>query len=114
MPDKKYTTEPVSKSISVIFKNETIVESDQAVVLHEGCHQPVYYFPRSDAKMKFLNPTDHLTHWAHKGDASYFSITVGDQSAENAVWSYETPIDSAKEIKNLLAFYANQVEFVEK
>jgi len=62
MPDKKFSTEPVSKSIKVVFNNETIVESDQALVLHEGSHQPIYYFPRSDVKMEFLNPTDHLTH----------------------------------------------------
>jgi uncharacterized protein (DUF427 family) len=62
MPDKKYSTESVSDSIKVVFKNETIVESDQALVLHEGGHQPIYYFPRTDAKMEFLNPTDHLTH----------------------------------------------------
>jgi len=62
MPDKKFSTESVAKNIKVVFKNETIAESNQALILHEGSHQPVYYFPRSDVKMAFLNPTDHLSH----------------------------------------------------
>ena len=60
--EKKFTTEPVTSSIAVVFENETIVESNQAFLLLEGSHQPVYYFPRTDAKMEFLKPTDHLSH----------------------------------------------------
>ena len=60
--ERKFTTEPVSKPIKVIFSGETIVESDQALLMHEGAHAPVHYFPRSDAKMDFLKPTEHHSH----------------------------------------------------
>ena len=28
----------------------------------------------------------------YKGDASYYTVTVGIESAENAVWAYEEPL----------------------
>ena len=113
MSEKKYTTETVNNTIKVVFNGTTLVESKHALLLKEGSHAPVYYFPRTDAKMEHLQPSEHQTHWPHKGDASYFSITVGDQIAEDAVWSYETPVTSASEIQDLIAFYAEHVDFIE-
>lgn len=48
--------------IKVIFNGTTLVESKQALLLKEGSHAPVYYFPRMDAKMEHLRPSVHLTH----------------------------------------------------
>ena len=62
MSERKFTTESISKPIKVIFKGETIVESEQATLMHEGSHTPVHYFPRSDAKMGFLKRTEHHSH----------------------------------------------------
>ena len=45
------------------------------------------------------------SHCPHKGDASYWSVRVGDRVAENAMWSYEDPIDSVPDLKGLVAFY---------
>ncbi len=53
-----------------------IGESDRAVELTEGSHDPVIYFPRDDIAMAFLEPSDRTSHCPHKGDASYFSIAA--------------------------------------
>src|SRR5215211_7730205 len=45
-----------------------------------------------------------------KGDASYWSVRVGDRVAENAMWGYPEPIEGAPQIAGYLAFYWNTME----
>ncbi|MEM7320273.1 MAG: DUF427 domain-containing protein [Pseudomonadota bacterium] len=80
-------------------------ETQNALELSEGDLAPVIYFPRSDIAMAFLDRTDKTTHCPHKGAASYFSIVNKSSVAENAVWTYEDPIESAAGIKDHLAFH---------
>ena len=79
-------------------------------MLFETRHIPVYYFPRTDVRMDLLQRTAHSTHCPFKGDASYWSVKVGDRVAENAVWSYEDPYPQTMEIKDYLAFYWNRMD----
>ncbi|MCT4559575.1 MAG: DUF427 domain-containing protein [Pelagimonas sp.] len=79
-------------------------ESQNALELVEGDLSPVIYFPREDLGMAFFDRTDHSTHCPHKGDASYFSIMSKSKTYENAVWSYENPIEAVAQIKGYLAF----------
>src|SRR5262249_46773001 len=46
----------------------------------------------------------------YKGDASYWTIRVGNREAENAVWSYENPFPDRQDIKDYVAFYWNRVD----
>jgi uncharacterized protein (DUF427 family) len=62
MPSDKFTTEPVSKTVKVTFNGTTIANSQETLLLREGSHAPVYYFPRSDVNFDVLTKTDHLTH----------------------------------------------------
>jgi uncharacterized protein (DUF427 family) len=55
--------------------------------------------------MDLLEESDHTTHCPFKGEASYRSVRVGDEVAENAVWDYREPIGSCPPIAGYLAFY---------
>jgi uncharacterized protein (DUF427 family) len=55
--------------------------------------------------MDLFEATDHTTYCPFKGDASYWSVRVGDAVAENAVWSYPEPIEFCPPIGGYLAFY---------
>ncbi len=79
-------------------------ESTKALELAEGDYKPVIYFPRADIAMAFLDPTTKSTHCPHKGDANYFSIQTKSAVLENAVWSYENPLEGVEKIKGFLAF----------
>ena len=79
--------------------------SDKALELREGRYRPVIYFPRDDIDMSLLERTPKSTHCPHKGDAGYFSILIRPQILENAVWTYETPLEPVAEIRGHLAFY---------
>jgi uncharacterized protein (DUF427 family) len=89
-------------------------ESHNALELSEGDYPFVIYFPRDDIAMAFLDRTDKTTHCPHKGDASYYSVVTKSQTLENVVWSYEAPKEGVAEIKDHLAFYANDAIAVEQ
>ncbi len=97
---------PFAGRVRVTWRGEVIVDTTAAVRLEESRHDPVYYVPRADARMDLFQRTAHSTHCPHKGDASYFTLAAPDGvRAENAVWSYETPIAKSAPIKGHLAFY---------
>jgi uncharacterized protein (DUF427 family) len=93
------------RRVRVVFGGETVADSRRAKLLHEAGLLPVYYFPIEDVRMELLEESDHTTHCPFKGDASYWSVRAGDRVAENAVWGYPEPIDSAPPIAGYLAFY---------
>jgi uncharacterized protein (DUF427 family) len=98
------------RRIRAVFAGETVVDSRHAKLLHEQGHLPIYYFPEAEVRMDLLQPTDHSTHCPFKGDASYWSVRVGDRVAENAAWSYPDPIETAPALRGYLAFYWNRME----
>jgi uncharacterized protein (DUF427 family) len=48
--------------------------------------------------------SQHKSRCPVKGEASYWSIQVGRQYAENAVWSYTAPLSDAESLKEHFAF----------
>ena len=103
------TTRPAQTRVRVSFNGELIADTADALVLEEGNYPPVYYVPRKDVKMERLIRTSHTSFCPHKGHATYYSISNGAQTAKNAVWSYETPIEPVAAIRELLAFYPDRV-----
>lgn len=89
-------------------------ESTNALELTEGNLAPVIYFPRDDIAMALLDRTSKTTHCPYKGDANYFSIVNKSSVTENAVWTYENPIESVAEIKDHLAFFLGDSVKVEQ
>lgn len=89
-------------------------ESNNVLELSEGELAPVIYFPRDDIAMALLDHSSKTTHCPHKGDASYFSIANKSSVTENAVWSYENPIEAVAEIKDHLAFVIGESVKVEQ
>ena len=102
--------EPVVGRLRVMFNGEAIVDTTQAMMVCETRHAPVYYFLTSDVKATALSPTDHSTHCPFKGDAVYWSLQVGDQVSENAVWAYPDPLPEMPELAGLMAFYHDRVD----
>ena len=97
--------------VQVIFDSEKTADSSNVITVKETDHDPVYYFPREDVQMQRLVRRDHHTHCPFKGEASYYFLS-NDRAAENAVWSYERPYDEVLEIKDRLAFYPENVDFI--
>ena len=102
--------EPCHRRLRARFAGQVIVDTTEAVYLMETGHLPVYYFPRKDVRFDLLVATDTTTHCPHKGDASYWSIVVGDRTSKDAVWGYSSVIASCPDITDYVAFYWDRVE----
>jgi uncharacterized protein (DUF427 family) len=99
--------------VRAAFGGRVIADTRKALtVVETGC-APVLYFPRADVEMGYLDKTDHHTRCPYKGQASYFTLAVDGQAAENAVWSYEDPLPAVLALKGYLAFYPDKVEIHE-
>ncbi len=108
--DYSMSIEPAGKRVKVVFNGKVIADSRRALVLKETRLLPVYYLPREDVAMDFLQPTDHHTYCPFKGTANYWSVAVGDKTADNAAWSYEDPIEEGLGVRGYIAFYWNKVD----
>jgi uncharacterized protein (DUF427 family) len=91
------------KRVRVVFNGEVVADSRHAKLMHEAGLLPVYYFLKEDVRMELLEESDHTTHCPFKGDASYWSVRVGDKVAENAGWGYPEPIESCPPIADMVA-----------
>ena len=111
-PDHPISIEPQRGRVRVTCNGRVVADTTRALVLRETTLRPVFYIPRDDAEMALFERTAHRTHCPYKGDASYYSIRVGDRLAENAIWSYEQPFPAMAEIAGRLAFYPDRVTIV--
>lgn len=105
--------EPEPGRVRVILGGVAIADSARALILREGRLPPVHYIPREDVAAEAISRTAHHSHCPFKGDASYFTLSGGGVTVENAAWSYERPLPAAEAIRGHLAFYPNRVEAIE-
>ena len=110
VPGYRIAFEPSARRVKVVFAGTVVADTRRAVILHETRLPPVYYIPREDVRMDLTTPTDYRTHCPFKGNAHYWTLTAGEHTAENAVWSYEDPLPEALPIKGMIAFYRNRMD----
>src|SRR5262245_47722563 len=113
-PDPGITIAANSNRVVVRLGDAVIADSTRALVMRAAGTPPVQYIPRDDVAMRYLVRTAHQTHCPYKGDASYWTIAVGQRKSENAVWSYEAPLPAMEAIAGHLAFYDDRVDAIEE
>ena len=88
-----------------VVDGTVVAESDDTIVV-EGNH----YFPPDSIKRELFTDGTINTVCPWKGNASYYTIEVGDQRLENIAWYYPEPSEAASQIKDHVAFYTTGVE----
>lgn len=102
--------EVVADRVRVVVGGQAIADSQRALRVVETAGAPVYYVPADDVRMDLLTRTLRSTHCEWKGDATYWTVTVGDRSIEDVAWSYDRPLRGFEPITGYLAFYAAKVD----
>ena len=108
--DRPVWTEPYPRRVRAVLDGVAVVDSSRALLLLEAGHLPVYYFPPANVRTDLLEATDKRSHGPHKGQAAYWSVTVGDRVAPNALWSYQDPLPERTDIKGYLALSWHRME----
>lgn len=101
---------PAAAALRIVADGVEIGRTAEAVILTEGSYPPVTYVPRADMDMTRLIRSEGETTCPWKGKANYFSIQTETGVLENAVWTYETPIEGMEQIAGHLAFYTDKVQ----
>jgi uncharacterized protein (DUF427 family) len=116
-PEHRVDLLPESRRVRVTFGGVVVADTTGALRCEETGHGPVHYLPEKDVRTDLMRATDHRTHCPFKGDASYWTLEVGNGDAvrrsENAVWGYRTPFDEMARLAGYYAFYSTRVDAVE-
>ena len=83
-----------------IWQDDVLAESDRTILV-EGVH----YFPPESIRREYFTPSDTRTICPWKGEAAYYSVTVGDHAQRDAAWTYPDPLPRARHFKNYMAFW---------
>ena len=107
----RITITPSDRHVEVRVGGEVVARSDRPVILEETGLPARYYLPREDVRTDLLHSTSTETTCPFKGQASYWSVEVGDEVLPDVVWSYESPIPDAEGVAGLMCFYNERVDF---
>ena len=98
------------RRVRVVFADMTIAASNRVMLFQEFGRLPIFYFPMEDVRMDLLAATDHHTSSPLKGEASYWTVQVGNRVAEHAAWSYPDPFPNGPPLTGYLAFYWEKMD----
>ncbi|BCF84755.1 MULTISPECIES: DUF427 domain-containing protein [Rhodococcus] len=98
------------RRIRAFFAGHAVADTTRSVYLFERGRLPMYYIPLADVRTEFLVPTSTTTHCPWKGDATYWTIEIGDRRAEDAVWTYPEQFDGSLDLSEYVAFYWDRMD----
>jgi uncharacterized protein (DUF427 family) len=101
---------PARAHVEVRLKGRLLASTDRAMKLDETGLPTRYYLPRDDVRMELLRSTTFHTTCPFKGEASYWSVDIDEETHDGIVWSYETPTAQATDVKTMLSFYPDRTE----
>jgi uncharacterized protein (DUF427 family) len=103
-PGSDLTIEPFDGTVTVSFSDAIIASTNNAKVLRESGHDPVFYIPFEDIYFDFLEKTNTTSRCPIKGVASYWRVSAVGEAAQDFMWAYETPNAVASAIARHGAF----------
>jgi uncharacterized protein (DUF427 family) len=101
---------PSSRHVRVEVDGVTVAESTKPTLLFETGLPVRYYLPKTDVRMDLLAPTETSSHCPYKGDADYWSLSLGEMIVKDVAWSYRTPLPESQKIAGLVCFYPEKVD----
>jgi uncharacterized protein (DUF427 family) len=103
-PKHRLLFDPFPRRVRAYLGGELVLDTRRGMLLHESNLMVQLYVPEDDVRAK-LTLTDHTTHCPFKGDASYWTVTAGERTVENALWGYREPIAEASWLRGYVAVY---------
>jgi uncharacterized protein (DUF427 family) len=98
-----------SRHVRIELDGKLVAESSRPRLVFETKLAPRFYLPREDV-VAALEPTSTRTICAYKGEASYFSLVLGDRTVADLAWTYEAPLPDAAELAGYVSFFDERVD----
>lgn len=100
----KVTVEPFRGTVNVSFSDAMIASTEDALLLREQGHDPVFYVPFRDIYFEFLTPSSTTYHCPRKGEARYWSVEAVGEAENDIMWIYDQPPPQLSAIRQHGAF----------
>ena len=100
---------PSSRQVRLELDGQLLAVSSRPVLLFETMLPTRYYLPRADVTAGLV-PSPTRSWCAYKGQASYFSASVGGRLVPDIAWSYPDPQHDAARVRDLIAFFDERVD----
>lgn len=104
------TIAPTDARVTVRIRGEVVAVTDSALSLRESTYPAVQYVPLTDVTERYLRRSATTTYCPYKGEANYYHVTVGDDTVDDAIWTYEQPHPAVAAIEGHAAFYPDRAE----
>jgi len=96
--------------ISILFNDQTILDTNRAFRVLETSHPPTYYLPIADFKQGVLQPVAKKSFCEFKGMASYWDLVCQGRTAKQAAWGYANPNHRYKALIDTVSVYAHMMD----
>ena len=96
--------------VRAVVGDRVVLDSVRARLLYETGIMPQVYVPLEDFDGSLLTATDTSTHCPFKGDASYWTLRVGERELVDAVWAYESPLEAASWLAGYACLYWDKAD----
>ena len=96
--------------IEVRALGQLLAQTRRSLRVLETFHPPTYYLPPEAMRLEWLGPAAGRSFCEWKGLPSYFSVVVGDQRLERAVWSYANPTPAFAGLAGWFALYPGRMD----
>ncbi len=98
--------------MTVTLGGRVVADSMQALTLREASYPAAQYLPLADVDPTVLEASELTTHCPYKGDASYYSLRVGDGWRSRRCGPIRSRMTRSP-IKDHVAFYPDRVDAIE-
>lgn len=96
--------------LRLMLHGSVIADSAEPLLLHETGYPVRYYLSRQDVCEALLVPSDTITHCPYKGEATFYSVVIGDEIVEDFFWCYRRPKAGLSPIAGRLSFLQERAE----
>lgn len=100
-----YRVKPVKKWATAVREGATLAESGDYELVESNV-----YFPPASVNWDYFGKGDRRATNPRLGEAEFWDVTVEEQTGRNVAWSYPSPKEGARHIKDYVAFAYGEVD----
>jgi uncharacterized protein (DUF427 family) len=111
-PYKRVDVLPSSRHVRVVLGGVTVADTHHPYLVIETGLPMRYYIPDEDVRGDLLTPTATTSHCPYKGEATYWSASIGERIFKDIVWSYRDPLPACAPLARSMCFFNERVDAI--